>query len=137
MTFWKTVFAFVCLPLYFGGSSKSSTATTTNYTTTDDRIAAAEGAVVTQLRLGANSDVAGVVAKGNNNTITTADPQIVKEAFAYARERDALAGESLQRVLSSASEVVSQQAGKFSERTIIILAAAGIALLYFMRRGRA
>lgn len=136
MNFWKAIFAFVFLPLCIGGSSKSSTATTTTYTTSDDRVAAAEGAIVLR-----DSDVAGgdvLKVSGSGNNITTADPQIVQAAFNYARERDAMAGESLDRVLKAGAETIAQASGKFSERTIIILAAAGAAVLFmFMRRGKA
>lgn len=136
IAFWKTLLAFLFLPLYIGGSSRSSTATTTNYSTVDDRIAAGEGALVLR-----DSEVAGgqlLKVAGNNNNITSADPQVVKEAFAYARSRDALAGESLEKILGKSGEIVAAQAGKFSERTIIILAAAaGVVLLMVMRKGKA
>lgn len=135
MNFWKTIFAFCFLPLYFGGSSKSSNATTTNYTTYDDRVAAAEGAVVIR-----DSDIADQLVKvsGSNNSITTADPAIVRASLDFARNANAAAGITLENVLSRQNDAVAvlnaQQKGIFSERTLLLLVVAGAGLLFVMRK---
>jgi hypothetical protein len=147
--FWAQLFAFVFLPLYFGGSSSSASSTQTTYNTRDERIAAAEGAIVTRTELD-RSDVAGgslIKFTGNNNVIESTDRAVVQAAFEYAKNRDALAGETLGNVLKSTSALytmandafqISQSApqGQFTERTILLIGAgvAVIALVFVMRK---
>lgn len=137
--FWRALFAFLFLPLYIGGSSRASTATTTNYTTSDDRVAAAEGAIVTRLD---GSDVAGgTVLKftGSGNTVTTADPGVVKAALDFAAKADAAAGITMENILSRQSDAMmvanAQGKGIFSERSIFLLLGAGVLALFVLKKG--
>lgn len=140
MGFWRALLGFLFLPLYFGGSSSSASTTQTTYNTRDERIAASEGATVTRLE---NAQVGGTAVKlsGNANTVTTADPEIVRAALQFAANADAAAGITMENILSRQSDAMlvanAQGKGLFSERTMMLFIAAGAVLMIFAARGKA
>jgi hypothetical protein len=131
-TLWAIVAPWTWAVCWFGGRSSSSSATTTSYSTTDNRIAAAEGATV--IRAGADLVTGDKLAvQGSGNVIESLSDDVVRAAFDYASRRDALAGESLDRVLTAAEQTVTrtqaQAAGQITERTMTLLIIGGGAVL--------
>lgn len=137
--FWAVVAPWEWCLLYVGGRSSSSTATTSTVQTTDNRIAAGEGATV--LRAGGDLASGDVVRQsGSGNVVEQLSDDVVRAAFEYAASRDALAGESLDRVLSAAentvARTVAQTQGQLTERTTLLLvlaAAVGVFALGWRR----
>lgn len=136
---WAIVAPWTWTTLCFGGSSSSSTSTSTSYSVRDERIAAAEGANVVKaggdLLTGPSLKIAG-----SGNSVESLSDDVVRAAFAYAANRDALAGETLENVLGATRAIYSQASdaltvaasaprGQITERTLTLLVAGGLALL--------
>lgn len=145
----RQLLALLAFPVcHFGGGSSSANATTTTYNTTDSRIAAGDGTTVVRVSDGMLAAGDAVQVTGSNNSIMTSDPQVVRDAFAYASNRDALAGQTIESVLNTSRELLGKAAasidtaasttrGGISERMFAIGAGtlAVLGALAYMRKG--
>lgn len=144
----KTIFGMLAPALagyftcYFGGGGgSSSSANTTN--NIDKRLALSQGAIG---------------ASGDNNTITVTDSGIVSRALDTVDKSNAIQGEGLDSLIKAGQDLFNQSQnligqtqksvadayeqanlnakGAIDNRTIIVLAVAGVAGLFALRKGK-
>lgn len=135
------MFSFGFLPLYFGGKSSSAQSSTTN--NLDNRVAVQDGVGVSNSTGTAITITdGGIVSRAldsvdlSNATMNDGYKTLIDAATEVFNRGQGLIGQTQAAVADAYGQAQTAKAGTIDNRTLIALAVAGVAAVFFFSRGR-